>query len=226
MNDPTSECVVVVPAYQAGPMLSAVLSRLNPIIPRERTLVVDDGSSDATSDVARTAGVHVIRLEPNGGKGAAVRAGMTWWMRHSGWQALITMDADGQHAPEDLLDLVREWKRSDAGVVMGERRFAGVGMPWERQLSNRITSALVSWRTGQRVPDSQCGFRLHSRRAVDAVVTVTNGFEAETEWLLRAAARGFRFSSAPVQTIYAGERSSMTYWNTTWAFIRTLFMEV
>jgi hypothetical protein len=121
---------------------------------------------------------------------------------------------------------VEVWRRSGADVVIGARRFSGVGMPWERQLSNRITSALVSWRTGRRIPDSQCGFRLHNRRAIEAVTTTTSGFEAETEYLLRAAARGLRFEAASVRTIYAGERSSMTYWKTTKAFIRTLFMEV
>jgi hypothetical protein len=99
-------------------------------------------------------------------------------------------------------------------------------MPWERQLSNRITSALVSWRTGQRIPDSQCGFRLFARRAVETLRTAADGFEAETELLIRAAALGLTIGSVEVRTIYAGERSSMTYWNTTKAFVRTLLMEV
>lgn len=151
---------------------------------------------------------------------------MEWWKTRSGWNALVTLDADGQHAPEDLTAIVGAWRQSGADVVIGARRFSGVGMPWERQLSNRITSALVSWRTGQRVPDSQCGYRLHSRRAIECVTTASPGFEAETEWLLRASSLGLRFASAPVQTIYAGERSSMTYWKTTTAFIRTLLKEV
>jgi hypothetical protein len=151
---------------------------------------------------------------------------MQWWRERTGWEALVTLDADGQHAPEDLMNLVARWRRGGVDLVIGARHFAGVGMPWERQLSNRITSALVSWRTGQPIPDSQCGFRLHSRRAVESITTVSDGFEAETEFVLRTAARGWHIGSAGIQTIYAGAASSMTYWKTTKAFVRTLLMEV
>lgn len=226
MNRSSSSLVAVVPAYQAASTLPSVLSRLAHHIPPESTLVVDDGSSDGTADVAASMRVNVVRQEPNRGKGAALRRGMEQWRQRSGWNALVTLDADGQHDPDDLQALADVWRRLGADVVLGARRFSGVGMPWERQLSNRITSTLVSWRTGQRILDSQCGFRLHSRRAVEKVATVTDGFEAETEFLIRAAALGLKIGSAPVRTIYAGERSSMTYWKTTRAFVRTLLMEV
>lgn len=226
MSEPSTSCVVVVPAFQAASTLHSVLSRLAALIPPERTLVLDDGSSDGTSDVAHAHGVWVERQEPNHGKGAALRRGMAWWSQRSNWEALVTLDADGQHAPEDVQALFEAWRRTGADIIVGARRFSGVGMPWERQLSNRITSALVSWRTGQKIPDSQCGLRLHHRRAVASIVTRSDGFEAETEFLIRAAATGLRIGSVPVQTIYAGERSSMTYWKTTKAFVRTLLMEV
>lgn len=226
MNDPSSFLAAVLPAYQAASTLPSVLSRLERHLPHERTLVVDDGSSDGTADVARSLGVNVIRQEPNRGKGAALRLGMSWWKERRGWSALVTLDADGQHDPDDLPSLVEAWRRTGADLVLGARRFSGVGMPWERQLSNRITSALVSWRTGQRIPDSQCGFRLFARRAVETLRTAADGFEAETELLIRAAALGLTIGSVEVRTIYAGERSSMTYWNTTKAFVRTLLMEV
>lgn len=226
MSDPSPSLVAVVPAYQAASTLPSVLSRLARHIPPESTLVVDDGSSDGTAEVAGSLDVNVVRHEPNQGKGAALRRGMRWWRERSGWTALVTLDADGQHDPEDLPALVETWARSGDDIILGARKFSGVGMPWERQLSNRITSTLVTLRTKQRIPDSQCGFRLHSRRAVEVVTTATNGFEAETEFLIRAAARGLKIGSAPVRTIYAGERSSMTYWNTTKAFVRTLLMEV
>ncbi|MCU0452210.1 MAG: glycosyltransferase family 2 protein [Bacteroidetes bacterium] len=226
MSDPSTGCVAVVPAFQAASTLPSVLTRLAVHIQPARTLVVDDGSTDDTSGVARAFGVMVVRQEPNRGKGSALRRGMSWWKDRADWEALVTLDADGQHAPEDLPALIAQWSRTGADVVLGSRRFSGVGMPWERQLSNRITSALVSWRTGETIADSQCGLRLHSRRAVELVVTASDGFEAETEFLLRAAELHLRFSSAPIRTIYAGERSSMTYWKTTKAFVRTLFKEV
>jgi hypothetical protein len=135
------------------------------------------------------------------------------------------MDADGQHSPDDLVSLVEFWSGSGADIVTGRRRFHEASMPWERRLSNTITSQLVSWRTGQRIADSQCGFRVLSRVVIENVHVTSDGFEAETELLIRAASLGFRIASAPIRTIYAGERSFMTHWTTTKAFVRTLLRE-
>ena len=221
-----TECVVVLPAYQAGGTLPSLLPDLIRLVPAPRILVVNDGSDDTTEAVARTAGVHVVCHERNRGKGAALRTGFSWWLTQPEWNGLLTMDADGQHAPADLVHLVDAWTRSEADIITGRRAIHGSAMPCERRLSNMITSALVSWRTGQRVDDSQCGFRLLTRRVVEEVQISADGFEAETELLIRASARGFRIASAPVQTIYAGERSFMTHWATTKAFVRTLLSEV
>lgn len=226
MTASLSECVVVLPAYQAGGTLPSLLPDLIRLVPAPRILVVDDGSDDTTGAAARTAGVHVVGHGGNRGKGAALRTGFSWWLARPGWNALLTMDADGQHVPADLVHLIDAWARTEADIVTGRRTFRGPAMPWERTLSNIITSVLVSWRTGQRVDDSQCGFRLLTRRVVEHVPVTADGFEAETEFLIRASARGFRIASAPVQTIYAGERSFMTPWATTKAFVRTLLSEV
>lgn len=222
MTRALSSCVILLPAYQAARTLPSVLHDLTQLVSAERIVVVDDGSSDKTDGAATTAGVHLVRHERNRGKGAALRTGTEWWLGKPEWEAIVTMDADGQHAPSDLTSLVDSWIRTEADVVTGRRDFRARHMPIERRLSNTITSALVSWRSGQHVEDSQCGFRLMSRPAAERVHWEADGFEAETEILLRAARSGFRIASAPVRTIYNGGASHMTHWSTTTAFVRTL----
>ena len=222
MTDPLSSCAILLPAYRAGDSLRPLLTDLTLIISPDRIAVVNDGSPDNTDQVIRDAGVHLVQHETNRGKGAALRTGIEWWLARSDWKVVVTMDADGQHAPGDISALVAVWRRSDVDIVIGKRNFADPGMPLERRLSNSITSALVSWKTGQTVEDSQCGFRLLSRRVVERVRWIADGYEAETEMLFRAASLGFRIAAAPIRTIYAGERSSMTRWTTTKAFVRTL----
>lgn len=222
MTHALSSCVILLPAYQAARTLPIVLHELTQVVPTDRIAIVDDGSTDRTDEAAATTGVHLVRHQKNKGKGAALRTGTEWWLGRRGWEAIVTMDADGQHAPSDLMSLVDTWTRTKADVVTGRRDFHDRNMPIERRLSNTITSTLVSWKCGQYVADSQCGYRLMSRAVTEQIHWEADGFEAETEILLRAARRGFRITSAPVRTIYSGENSHMTHWSTTAAFVRTL----
>jgi GT2 family glycosyltransferase len=96
-------------------------------------------------------------------------------------------------------------------------------MPVHRKLSNTITSALVGLRTGVKIKDSQCGFRLIRRSVIEHVRLDSTGYEAETEFLIKAARRGFTIEFVPVQTIYGKEKSYMTHWATTMNFIKVLF---
>jgi hypothetical protein len=98
-------------------------------------------------------------------------------------------------------------------------------MPVHRSLSNTITTALVRARTGLEITDSQCGFRLIRRRVLERVRLTTAGYEAETEFLIRAARQRFRAASAGVRTVYGTGTSHMTHWRTTVRFIQTLFTE-
>lgn len=214
---------VLVPAYNAGTTIGRLLERLMQHVPREAIVVVDDGSEDGTGEVARQAGVNVLRHPANAGKGAALKTGLNYVKTQGGEvEAVVTLDADLQHRPEDLPKLIAGWKNTKANIVVGWRQRWGTAMPLERKLSNSITSWLVSARTRQRILDSQCGYRLVERKVLDEVDIVSPGFEAETEFLIKAAERGLTITWVPIQTVYDREKSAMTPWQTTRNFLKVL----
>lgn len=218
-------CTVLIPALNAEATLPTLLQRLKHIPGIRRTIVVDDGSADNTAVVAADHGAHVIRHGTNKGKGAALRTGFAAALSDQYTLAVLTMDADLQHDPADVRTFLEACRPDGAQIIVGRRKKLGSGMPLARILSNAITSFLVSARTGYDMPDSQCGYRLIHREVLERVVPESDGFEAETEMLIRAAKLGFRVGWIPVQTVYAGEPSSMTYWKTTKLFVRTLLRE-
>lgn len=220
-----SEIVVVVPALNAGRSLSPLVRGLRQHLGAGQILVVDDGSSDETPEVLAGAGVMSDRHGVTRGKGAALRTGFEWWKKRSGWQALVTLDADLQHRPEDLPAFIGRWHKGGCDIVVGRRERLGAGMPLTRVLSNTITSALVSARCSSPVVDTQCGYRLFSREVVEALHFDANGFEAETEILIRAMLKGFRVDSVDIGTVYGNEKSHMTPWHTTKQFIAVLFRD-
>jgi glycosyltransferase involved in cell wall biosynthesis len=216
---------VVIPALNAAQTLSQVLSKVVLFVPPQSILVVDDGSIDATSRIADESGVIVIRHPMNRGKGAALRTGFEYIMGHSEYRCVITLDADLQHDPEEIPKFVARWDHGGVDVIVGSRRRAGSTMPFHRRLSNTITSALVSARAGVRIKDSQSGFRCISREVLSAIQFDSDGYEAETEMLIKAARRGFVIDFVPIATIYGSERSSMTHWQTTKRFLQVLLKE-
>jgi glycosyltransferase involved in cell wall biosynthesis len=216
---------VLIPAFNAAETLAGVLSQVRTFVPAEAIVVVDDGSTDNTATIARSAGAHVIQHGLNRGKGAALRSGFEYLLGKTACECVLTLDADFQHAPGEIPKFLARWKRGDADVILGHRKRLGSDMPFHRIMSNAITSFLVAARAGVVIKDSQCGYRCISRKVLSAVKFVSDGFEAETELLVKAAQKGFTIDFVPIATIYGKERSAMTHWQTTKRFLQVLMKE-
>jgi len=216
---------VLIPALNAARTLGQLLEGLKPFLAAGDIVVVDDGSSDESAAIAKAAGAVVLKHSSNRGKGAALRTGFAYILSSTSYDSVITMDADLQHKPEDVPGFLAAWKSGEADLILGYRNKIGSGMPLHRILSNTITSALVSARTGIRIRDSQTGFRLIARRVLASVEVHSDGYEAETEMLIRAARQGFRIAGIPVATVYDGAPSHMTHWRTTMQFLKVLLKE-
>jgi glycosyltransferase involved in cell wall biosynthesis len=168
-------------------------------------LVVDDGSKDDTAAKAESAGAVVLRQVPNQGKGAALRAGFRWAIDNN-QSAVITLDADGQHDPTEIPSFLAAHNTNRTDLIIGERDFSH--MPFVRQLSNAIGRRVFSWAMGRPIPDNQSGYRLISRRLMEALLqSPEQGFEFEMEMIAVAVERGFSIGGVPIRTIYAGEKS-------------------
>ena len=120
-------------------------------------LVVDDGSSDDTAERARAAGATVIEQRPNQGKGAALRAGFRWAIARD-FDAVVTLDGDGQHDPKEIGRFVAAFEAARPDLVIGARNFRR--MPPLRRLGNSLGAMAFSWAVGRRIEDNQSGYRL------------------------------------------------------------------
>lgn len=215
---------VLIPALNAADTIAKVIEGVGKFIPVESVIVVDDGSSDKTSSIATMCGARIVKHIINRGKGAALQTGFDFALQSS-CDAIITIDADLQHPPEYIPQFINLYSSERYDIIIGSRLHNKKGMPLHRVLSNTITTFLVSARTSVKIADSQSGYRLIDRRVLEAVRLQAKGFEAETEFIIKAAARGFRFGSVPIETVYAGEKSHMTHFSTTINFVKILFQD-
>ena len=218
----TKTLAILIPAFNADGSLAELVQRLHTAIGDVQIVVVDDGSTDRTKEVAIAAGAVVLQHEKNRGKGAALQTGFDYFNKQLEREFILTMDADLQHSPEDVSKFLLAQQNTNADIVIGWRGKMGTRMPMHRKLSNTITSAMVGVRTGIDIKDSQCGFRLIRRSVLDHVRLAATGYEAETEFLLKAARLGYTIAFVPVQTIYGTEKSYMTHWTTTINFIKVI----
>jgi glycosyltransferase involved in cell wall biosynthesis len=216
--------LVVIPAYNTSSTIGELLSRTVMQVPRDAIVVVDDGSNDSTAEIASRFHVRIERHAENRGKGSALKTGFNL-CKTLPCDAVITMDADLQHAPESIPRFIRQFTLRHRDIIIGSRLHNMSGMPLHRRASNILTTFLVRARTGVDVCDSQSGFRLIARRVLEEIALDTDGYEAETEFLIKAAMKGFSIDSIPIDTIYAGEQSHMTHVRTTVNFIKTLFRQ-
>jgi glycosyltransferase involved in cell wall biosynthesis len=198
-----SRIVALIPGYNEGPRIGSVVRATLEHLP---VIVVDDGSTDDTVARAREAGATVIEQRPNQGKGAALRAGFRRAIA-AGYDAVLTLDADGQHDPTEIPRFLEAWAgdpRPD--LVIGRRNFRA--MPPIRRLSNELGGRAFSWAVGRPIPDNQSGYRLVGRRLMEATLTSEeHGFEFEVEVITTCIRLGGTIAWVPIRTIYAGEPS-------------------
>ena len=189
--------VAVVPAYNEESRIAAVVRGLRALdLP---VLVVDDGSRDRTTEVAREAGAQVLR-RTNGGKGTAIIAGCRWAVERQ-YQRVLLLDGDGQHDPAEAPRLIRA-ASAGADLVIGRRCLNLCRQPVLRRAVNRLSSILVTLVAGRRIIDSQSGYRVCDPRIILAMPMSGHRYDLETEMCVLAARSGLRVVEVPITVIY------------------------
>ncbi|MBD3169441.1 MAG: glycosyltransferase [candidate division Zixibacteria bacterium] len=215
----TSSPLVVIPAYNPGELIAELLQRLKDIHPLEHTLIVNDGSTDDTEQHALKFEVNVIKHPQNRGKGAALASGYQFAFKNN-YDAVITMDADLQHPPEYIPELIKRVKEGGFDMVIGSRRHALKDIPVHRRLSNYLTSKIISKLSKMPIEDSQSGFRYISCGLLESITLMEPGYQQESEIIIKAARAGFKIGFTPIPVIYNDAPSSMKHIKDTLRFIR------
>jgi len=217
-----SDILVVIPAFNAADTLPELIDRCRRAAPHLPLAVVNDGSQDSTGDVL--AGLDVIALSHshNRGKGEALKTGFDF-ARDEGYDCVITLDADLQHAPESIPSFVEAYRTGAFDIIIGTRTIALSVMPLDRWWTNKTTSWIISKMTRQQVTDSQSGYRLISTAVWHAVPLATTNYDLESEILIRAGKMGYRIGEVPIETIYTGGKSYINPLVDTGRFIKLVW---
>jgi glycosyltransferase involved in cell wall biosynthesis len=207
MTEIRSQTAAVIPAYQDEKHIGEIVRRTRERL--DHVLVIDDGSSDQTAQRAREAGAEVIVHDQNRGKGEAIKTGLGQGIgREVAW--VVLLDSDGQHLPEEI----DRFLSAAASVTrptffIGNRMNDVARMPFIRRVVNRCMSSQISRVCGQRIPDTQCGFRMVHRQMVPELLGGGHRFDYETEVLIIASRKGYRIESVPITTVYSDEVSKI-----------------
>lgn len=198
------DIVAVIPAYNASRTIAAVVRKARLHLPR--VVVVDDGSTDDTAEQARLAGAQVFSHPRNRGKGAALRTAFAE-LAPTEVDAVVTLDADGQHDADDIPRLVESFRAAGADLIIGSRWQDFSGMSSMRRFGNRFSSAALSFFAGVRIPDSQSGFRLYAMPFLRSARLKGEAYELEMEAILAASAQGRKLRTVPISLLVADGRA-------------------
>jgi glycosyltransferase involved in cell wall biosynthesis len=192
--------IAVIPAYNEERFIGSVVLAARKYV--DTVLVVDDGSEDQTSEIARAAGAVVVRHETNRGKGAALDSGFEK-ARELRPQAVVVLDGDGQHKPEDIPRMVEPVLAEQADMVVGSR-YMGVAntAPLYRKLGQRIMTWLTNFFSGVKSTDSWSGFRAFSQSAVEKIQFREGGWGADPEFQFQAREFQLRIVEIPIAAVY------------------------
>ncbi|MCK4384815.1 MAG: glycosyltransferase family 2 protein [candidate division Zixibacteria bacterium] len=214
--------LVLIPAYNAGSTISELIEKTSEFVDKSDILVIDDGSKDQTFALAQRAGVVVLKHETNEGKGEALKTGFKY-AQNKNYEALFTIDADLQHDPSSIRDFLQKANQNFSGIIIGTREINLKKMPLARWLTNNLCSAILSILSGQRIRDSQSGYRLISTQVLKRLKLKAKKYDLESEILVKAGRSGFKIDSVPIRTIYRGSKSFINPFVDTGRFIKLMW---
>jgi glycosyltransferase involved in cell wall biosynthesis len=200
--------LAVIPALNAAGTIGDVVRKTREQI--EDVIVIDDGCTDRTAGVSRAEGATVLRHDVNRGKGASLKSGFAYACEH-GYDAVITLDADGQHLPSEIPKIIAAWQESGADLVIGGRAHLFDHMLPRRRMANRFSAWAIAKAAGTRVSDSQSGFRLYTARLLREIRLRSDGFDMESEVIIRAGVRKMRIVVTPVDLGFIDGLSTSHY---------------
>jgi glycosyltransferase involved in cell wall biosynthesis len=200
--------LAVIPALNAEGTIGDVVRKTREQI--EDVIVIDDGCTDRTAGVSRAEGATVLRHDVNRGKGASLKSGFAYACEH-GYDAVITLDADGQHLPSEIPKIIAAWEESGADLVIGGRAHLFDHMLPRRRMANRFSAWAIAKAAGTRVSDSQSGFRLYTARLLREIRLRSDGFDMESEVIIRAGVRKMRIVVTPVDLGFIDGLSTSHY---------------
>ena len=190
----------VSPALNEATRIAAVIRGASQYV--SEVIVVADGSTDDTAAVALAAGARVIRHAENCGAGAATMTGLEA-ARRLGYDVAITLDADGQHATADIPRLVETLQKESADLVIANRFGRKNTIPFIRRIANTIGNLVTFFATGIYLPDTQCGFKAFSPKALSEIELKMSGFEFCTEVIREASKNRWKIVSIPSKVVYS-----------------------
>lgn len=201
----TTRVLAAIPCYNEERYIGSVVLQAKRFV--DAVIVVDDGSHDATADIAAAAGATVLRHITNQGKAEALNTAFAAARRLNA-AVLVLLDGDGQHRAEEIPGLVRPIEEGRADIVIGSRFLATAEgeIPRLRSLGQRAITGITNVGSGVAVTDSQSGYRAFSRRAIEVLVFKQQGFTVESEMQFLAKEHGLRVAEQPITAIYHPEQ--------------------
>lgn len=200
--------MALIPALNAarsvGPLIGETAAYVAQVV------LIDDGSTDDTADIARAAGAVVLRHDVNRGKGAALKTGFAYALEN-GFDCVVTLDADGQHLPREIPKFLAAREQTGGDLIIGSRAHLFGEMLPRRRLANRFSAWSIAKASRTGVSDSQSGFRLYSAPLLRAVKLRTNGFDMESEVIVHAGHRGFKVITTPIDLGFVDGLSTSHY---------------
>ena len=214
----------LIPAFQAEPYLREIIPQTRRHL--DEVIVVDDGSTDRTGAVAGENGAVVITHPANRGKGAALMSGFAYILQN-GYDAVITLDADGQHKPDYIPAFIGAYSKTRADLIIGSRRHDKADMPFARRCSNFLTSRILSFLLHTGIEDSQSGFRLITAKLLKNVELKSARYQLETEIIIKAVKKGYQIGFVPIKVVYGDNfPSSISHAADTFRWVKMVLEEI
>lgn len=206
---------LLIPAYQPNEKLIYLVKHLRALRPKQRIIIVDDGSSTDKSAIFSkvcNANIELLRHPKNQGKGQALKTGFKHWLASSPTTApgIVTADADGQHLPKDIIQLSDKFMRNPLLLYLGVRQFNKTSIPWRSRFGNKLTKFILRLFTKVPLQDTQTGLRAIPRKLIENALlnSKTSGYDFELEMLLTAEEQNIAIQQIPISTVYINANSS------------------